>query len=64
MAHHHKDLDLRGSGATTRLLSSVVKCQLVLDELTQDPLNHQGPRTVHEGIAATSGTLLTRFFFS
>ncbi|KAF9236439.1 hypothetical protein BU15DRAFT_77016 [Melanogaster broomeanus] len=55
VARRRKDLNLQASGATTRLLSSVVKHQLVLDELAQDPLNHWEPRTVREGIVATSG---------
>ncbi|KAF9231624.1 hypothetical protein BU15DRAFT_82173 [Melanogaster broomeanus] len=54
VARRRKDLNLQASGATTRLLSSVVKRQLVLDELAQDPLHHRGPQTVREGIAATS----------
>ncbi|KAF9230036.1 hypothetical protein BU15DRAFT_57671, partial [Melanogaster broomeanus] len=63
VTRRRKDLNLQANGATTRLLSSVVKRQLVLDELAQDPLNRRGPRTVREGIAATSGMLPTRFFF-
>ncbi|KIK77460.1 hypothetical protein PAXRUDRAFT_95448, partial [Paxillus rubicundulus Ve08.2h10] len=60
VTRHRKDLNLQASGATTRLLSFVVKRQLVLDELAQDPLNRRGPWTVCEGIVATSGMLLTR----
>ncbi|KIK79427.1 hypothetical protein PAXRUDRAFT_113137, partial [Paxillus rubicundulus Ve08.2h10] len=60
VAHRRKDLHLQAGGATTRLLSNVVKQQLVTDQLSQDPLSRRGPQTVCEAIAATSGMLLTR----
>ncbi|KIK76156.1 hypothetical protein PAXRUDRAFT_783017, partial [Paxillus rubicundulus Ve08.2h10] len=60
VARRHKDLHLQAGGAMTRLLSNVVKRQLVADQLSQDLLSCRGPQTVCEAIAATSGMLLTR----
>ncbi|KIK73678.1 hypothetical protein PAXRUDRAFT_145985, partial [Paxillus rubicundulus Ve08.2h10] len=40
VARRCKDLHLQAGGATTRLLSNVVKRQLVADQLSQDPLSH------------------------
>ncbi|KIK79272.1 hypothetical protein PAXRUDRAFT_288394 [Paxillus rubicundulus Ve08.2h10] len=59
ISRRRKDLHLQAGGATTRLLSNVVKRQLVADQLSQDPLSCRGPRTVREAIAATSGMLPT-----
>ncbi|GLB37945.1 hypothetical protein LshimejAT787_0409960 [Lyophyllum shimeji] len=62
VTRRRRDYKLLGAGATTRALPLPVKRQLVLDQLAQDPMSRQGPKTVIEGIALATGHHLTRSF--
>ncbi|KAF8518705.1 hypothetical protein BU17DRAFT_48474, partial [Hysterangium stoloniferum] len=58
--HHHTQLGLQDSGATTKGLLNTMKWQLVLDQMAQDPTSQQGPQVVKEAITARTGINLTK----
>ena len=55
-----KDLQLKGSGVTTKELAETIKRQLILDQMAKDPTSGWGPRLVKERIAFDTGIHLTR----
>ncbi|KAG0708133.1 hypothetical protein DFH29DRAFT_979469 [Suillus ampliporus] len=55
-----RELGLFGSHSTAAQLPEVTKCQLVLDQLADDPSGHCGLRVVKELIANKTGVMLLR----
>ncbi|KAF8495823.1 hypothetical protein JB92DRAFT_3099800 [Gautieria morchelliformis] len=53
-------LELKSSGITTSSLPVMVKRQLVLDQMAQDPTCRRGPKLLVEAIAREHGIHLTR----
>ncbi|KAG1876215.1 hypothetical protein F4604DRAFT_1581135 [Suillus subluteus] len=58
VACHRRELGLFGSHSTAAQLPEVMKCQLVLDQLADDPSGHHGPCIVKELIANKTGVML------
>ncbi|KAG1736188.1 hypothetical protein EDB19DRAFT_1896103 [Suillus lakei] len=58
VAHCRRELGLFGSCSTAALLPEVTKCQLVLDQLADDPSGRCGPHIVKELIANKTGVML------
>ncbi|KAG1834205.1 hypothetical protein EV424DRAFT_1468724 [Suillus variegatus] len=61
VAHCRRELGLFGNCLTAAQLPEVTKCQLVLDQLADDPTGHCGPRVVKELIANKTRVMLLRF---
>jgi hypothetical protein len=55
-----KQMGLRGSSVTTREMHPQVSEQLILDQLSKDPAQRQGVRTIQAKIAFETGQHLTR----
>lgn len=53
-------MGITGSRIGTRDTPEVAKRQLVLDQMAKDPNSRQGPATIKEGIAFSTGVHLTR----
>ncbi|KAF8498935.1 hypothetical protein JB92DRAFT_3219068 [Gautieria morchelliformis] len=58
--HQRSALEVKSSGITTSRLPVMVKQQLVLDQMAQDPTCRQGPKLLVEAIAREHGIHLTR----
>ncbi|KAG2153061.1 uncharacterized protein EDB93DRAFT_1082746 [Suillus bovinus] len=58
VTHCRRELGLFGSHSTAAQLPEVTKCQLVLDQLADDPSGHHGPHIVKELIASKTGVML------
>jgi hypothetical protein len=58
------DLGLYGSGKTTCEMSETDKCQLVLDQMSQDPTGRRGPVLTREAIIFHMGVHLTQSVFT
>jgi hypothetical protein len=55
-----KALGLRGSGATTKAMDLRTSEQLVLHQMSNDPAQRQGVRTIQAKVAFETGQHLTR----
>ncbi|KIJ55445.1 hypothetical protein M422DRAFT_127950, partial [Sphaerobolus stellatus SS14] len=60
ISQRRQTFGLLSSGQTTKLLSDTLKKQLVLDQLTKDPLMRKGPDTIKEAIRQETGYDLTQ----
>ncbi|KAG2106474.1 hypothetical protein BD769DRAFT_1320971, partial [Suillus cothurnatus] len=58
VAHRRRELGLFCSCLTATQLPEVTKCQLVLDQLADDPSGHRGLRVVKELIVNKTGVML------
>jgi hypothetical protein len=57
----YHELNLKGSGTTTKALSAIDAEQLVINEMSKDPAQHHGVKTIQYKVAYNSGTHLTRY---
>jgi hypothetical protein len=58
------NLGLHRSEKTTHEMSETNKCQLVLNQMSQDPTGHRGPVLMREAIIFHMGVCLTQFIFT